>query len=76
MSFAAVAGASASATGGFLTMFAFGLGTFPAMFLMSSIGLAISPSARRRGVRLAGVFVLAFGLFTVSRGLFAGGLAM
>ena len=76
MSFAAVAGASASAAGGFLTMLAFGLGTFPAMFLMSSAGLAISPSARQRGVRFAGVFVLAFGLFTVSRGLFASNLAM
>lgn len=72
MSFAAVAVASASVTGGFLTMVAFGLGTFPAMFLMSGVGLTLSALARQRGVKVAGVFVLAFGLFTVSRGLIAG----
>lgn len=72
IAFVAVAAASADLSVGILTMMAFGLGTFPAMFLMSGIGLVISPVIRRKGVRFAGVFVLLMSLFTVSRGLFAG----
>lgn len=67
--FAAIAAASASAGYGFLTMLGFGLGTFPAMFFMSGVGLALSPVVRQRGVRIAGGFVLVLGLLTIVRGL-------
>jgi len=67
--FAAIAAASASLGHGFVTMLGFGLGTFPAMFLMSGVGLTLSPLVRQRGVRIAGGFVLFMGLLTIFRGL-------
>jgi uncharacterized protein len=54
---------------GCLTMAAFGLGTFPAMLAMGGIGRLLAPSWRQRGVRLAGGFILALGLVTLSRGI-------
>jgi uncharacterized protein len=54
---------------GCLTMAAFGLGTFPAMLVMGGIGRLLAPSWRQRGVRLAGSFILALGLVTLSRGI-------
>jgi uncharacterized protein len=54
---------------GCLTMAAFGLGTFPAMLAMGGIGRLLAPSWRQRGVRLAGGFILALGLLTLSRGI-------
>jgi sulfite exporter TauE/SafE len=54
---------------GCLTMAAFGLGTFPAMLVMGGVGRLLAPSWRQRGVRLAGSFILALGLFTLSRGV-------
>jgi hypothetical protein len=65
--------AQAASTGGalpgFLTMASFGLGTFPAMLAMGGIGRLLGPIWRRRGVRLAGSFILAFGLVTLGRGI-------
>jgi uncharacterized protein len=54
---------------GCLTMAAFGLGTFPAMLVMGGVGRLLAPSWRQRGVRLAGGFILALGLVTLSRGV-------
>jgi uncharacterized protein len=54
---------------GCLTMAVFGLGTFPAMLAMGGIGRLLAPRWRRRGVRLAGGFILALGLVTLSRGV-------
>jgi sulfite exporter TauE/SafE len=54
---------------GCLTMAAFGLGTFPAMLAMGGVGRLLAPSWRQRGVRLAGGFILALGLVTLSRGV-------
>ena len=69
LAFTAIAAASASVSHGFIIMLGFGLGTFPAMFFMSGIGLALSPAIRQRGVRIAGGFVLVMGLLTIIRGL-------
>jgi uncharacterized protein len=54
---------------GFLTMAVFGLGTFPAMLAMGGLGRLLAPRWRQRGVRLAGSFILALGLVTLSRGV-------
>ena len=54
---------------GFLTTAMFGLGTFPAMLAMGGLGRLLAPRWRRRGVRLAGGFILALGLVTLSRGI-------
>jgi sulfite exporter TauE/SafE len=50
-------------------MAAFGLGTFPAMLVMGAAGRLLAPGWRQRGVRLAGSFILALGLVTLSRGV-------
>jgi hypothetical protein len=67
--FAAQAASTAAPLPGFLTMAAFGLGTFPAMLLMGGIGTLLRPVWRRRGVWLAGSFILVLGLVTIGRGL-------
>jgi uncharacterized protein len=54
---------------GCLTMAVFGLGTFPAMLAMGGLGRLLAPRWRQRGVRLAGGFILALGLVTLSRGI-------
>jgi uncharacterized protein len=54
---------------GCLGMAAFGLGTFPAMLAMGGVRRLLAPSWRQRGVRLAGSFILALGLVTLSRGV-------
>jgi sulfite exporter TauE/SafE len=54
---------------GCLTLLVFGLGTFPAMLAMGSLGRLLAPNWRQRGVRLAGSFILALGLVTLSRGV-------
>ncbi len=68
--FAAQAAAAADTAQGLLVMVAFGLGTFPAMLLMGGVGVAFRPAWRRRGVLLAGGFLLLLGAITVARGLF------
>jgi uncharacterized protein len=67
--FAAQAASTASALPGVLTMAAFGLGTFPAMLMMGGVGQVLAPAWRRRGVRLAGSFILLLGLVTLGRGV-------
>lgn len=67
--FAAQAAASATGLSGLLTMLAFGLGTFPAMLMMGGMGGLLRPAWRRRGVWLAGGFILLFGIITVMRGV-------
>ncbi|MGF1627909.1 MAG: SCO family protein [Kiloniellaceae bacterium] len=52
---------------GALTMAAFGLGTFPAMLTMGWLGRLLAPLWRRRGVWLAGAFILVLGLITIAR---------
>jgi len=54
---------------GCLSMVAFGLGTFPAMLVMGGVGRLLAPSWRLRAVRVAGSFILALGLVTLSRGI-------
>jgi uncharacterized protein len=67
--FAAQAASTAGVLPGFLTMLAFGLGTFPAMLLMGGVGRMLAPAWRQRGVWLAGSCILALGLITLGRGL-------
>ena len=68
-SFAALAAASGSPQAGVLIMAAFGLGTLPAMLSMGLLGRLLAPALRRRGVRLAGAFVLVIGFVTLVRGV-------
>jgi sulfite exporter TauE/SafE len=65
----AQAASTADVLPGVLTMAAFGLGTFPAMLAMGAIGRLLAPRWRQHGVRLAGCFILAFGLVTLGRGV-------
>jgi sulfite exporter TauE/SafE len=74
--FVAQAASSAGALPGMLTMAAFGAGTFPAMLMMGGIGRLLSPVARRRGVWLAGCFILLLGLITLGRGVLPGSMQM
>src|SRR3984885_10786965 len=43
--------------------------TFPAMLVMGGVGRLLAPSWRQRAVRVAGSFILALGLVTLSRGI-------
>jgi uncharacterized protein len=65
----AQAASTFDALSGCLTMAVFGLGTFPAMLAMGGLGRLLAPGWRRHGVRLAGGFILALGLITLSRGI-------
>jgi sulfite exporter TauE/SafE len=67
--FTVQAASTAGAVPGILTMGAFGLGTFPAMLLMGGLGNVLPLAWRRRGVRLAGGFILLFGIITLGRGV-------
>lgn len=67
--FAAQAAGTGGAVPGFLTMAAFGLGTFPAMLMMGGLGRILAPAWRQRGVWLAGSCILLLGLITLGRGL-------
>ncbi|MFQ6604835.1 MAG: sulfite exporter TauE/SafE family protein [Fidelibacterota bacterium] len=70
----AVAGAKAIATGsvpgGMLTMFVFGLGTIPALFLLGLGTRLFTVRFRNRVFRLAAIFILLFGLLTVIKGTY------
>ncbi|NLS07520.1 sulfite exporter TauE/SafE family protein [Rhizobium sp. P32RR-XVIII] len=72
--FVVQATSTAGALPGFLTMAAFGLGTFPAMLMMGGIGRSLAPMWRQRSVWLAGSFILVLGLVTLSRGVLPPGL--
>lgn len=67
--FAAQAAASGGIASGMLTMIAFGLGTYPAMLLMGGLGNLLGPGWRRRGVWVAGAFIMVLGLITLARGV-------
>lgn len=67
--FLAQAAAGADPVRGAATMLAFGAGTIPAMALMGGLGRFAGPMALRRGVTVAGWFVLALGLVTIGRGV-------
>jgi len=67
--FAAQAASTAGALPGFLTMAAFGLGTFPAMLMMGSVGQLLGLEWRRRGVWFAGGAILLLGVVTLGRGV-------
>jgi uncharacterized protein len=54
---------------GALLMSVFGLGTFPAMLLTGGFGTWFRQAWRRRGVRLAGGFILLLGAITLARGV-------
>ena len=66
--FVAQAAASGGPLPGLLLMLFFGLGTFPAMLLVAAIGSRLNSNWRLRGVRLAGLFIVGFGLITLLRG--------
>ncbi|MGF1610862.1 MAG: sulfite exporter TauE/SafE family protein [Kiloniellales bacterium] len=67
--FVAQAASTADPLPAVLTMAAFGLGTFPAMLMMGGLGRLLQPVWRRRGVWIAGGFILLIGLITIARGL-------
>lgn len=67
--FAAQAAATGTPLSGFLTMLAFGLGTFPAMLATGGIGRLLAPAWRARGVWLAGSCIMLLGLITLGRGV-------
>jgi uncharacterized protein len=67
--FLAEAASTAGALPGFLTMASFGLGTFPAMLMMGTVGQVLAPVWRQRGVWLAGSCILLLGLVTLGRGI-------
>ena len=67
--FVAQAASTAGALPGFLTMASFGLGTFPAMLMMGTVGQILAPAWRQRGVWLAGTCILLLGLVTLGRGI-------
>lgn len=69
LSFAAIAATSASVPQGMLVMFAFGLGTFPAMLFMGAVGWLVPPSVRQTGVRVSGVLLIALAVMTIARGI-------
>lgn len=66
--FVAQAAVSGGPLNGLLIMLAFGLGTFPAMLLVGALGTRFGFDWRLRGVRVAGVFIVVFGLVTLLRG--------
>ena len=76
--FVAQAAGTGAAPSGALVMAFFGLGTFPAMLLTGGVGQALGPVLgplwRQRGVRLAGIGILLFGLVTLGRGVLPAGL--
>lgn len=53
---------------GMITMIVFGLGTFPAMFFSAKLINLLSPYTRKKMVRLAGIVVILFGIWTILRG--------
>jgi hypothetical protein len=57
-----------SSVGGFLTMFAFGLGTIPALFFTGLSASLLSLRMRFLGERVAAVSIIAMGLILVYRG--------
>ncbi len=62
--------AAGSAVGGMATMLAFGLGTIPALFVLGLSANLITVRFRNIVFKIAAVFVILFGLFTVLKGVY------
>jgi sulfite exporter TauE/SafE len=71
MVYLAITGALAagSISGGIFFMASFGLGTFPAMFMLSYFGFIISVSARNTMKKAVPYFVAAMGVLLILRGM-------
>ena len=68
---AAKAAATQSIMGGMLTMFFFGLGTFPAMVLIGLTANLFSKQLKRRLYKIAAFMVILLALLTILRGIHA-----
>lgn len=55
--------------GGMATMLFFGLGTIPALFILGISANLITVRFRKKVFRIAAVFVLLFGIFTITKGV-------
>ncbi|NOZ03976.1 MAG: sulfite exporter TauE/SafE family protein [FCB group bacterium] len=68
--YVALAGAAStgSAGGGMITMFVFGLGTVPALFILGISSNYITVRFRRRIFKMTAVFIILFGLITIWKG--------
>lgn len=62
--------AAASGPAGMAVMLAFGLGTMPALFLLGYSAHLVTVRFRRYLLRVAAVFLILFGLFTVTKGIY------
>lgn len=58
-----------SATAGALSMFYFGLGTFPVMFTFGSISTMLGNKFTSKLLKISGVFVIMLGVMAMDRGL-------
>ena len=67
----AKAATTGSASGGALTMAAFGLATLPALALAGALGSRLTPGRRVWMQRASGVLIVALGLLTLSRAALA-----
>jgi len=69
-----IAGAEAVASGsglnGLAIMLSFGLGTIPALFLLGVSTRLITAHFRNRVFKIAAIFVILFGVFTVTKGVY------
>ena len=72
--FAAKAASTGSVVGGMATMFCFGLGTVPAMFMMGRIGSRVTASFAPMLSRASAVAVILFGVWTIVRPFWMGGV--
>lgn len=66
--FLARAAAAGTPLSGAAVMIAFGLGTFPALLLLATLGPVFRLQWRRRGVQVASAFILLLGIVTLLRG--------
>ncbi len=62
--------AAGTAWGGMATMLAFGLGTIPALFVLGLSANLITARFRNIVFKVAAVFVILFGLFTITKGVY------
>lgn len=70
------AAATGDALAGASALFAFGLGTLPAMFALGMLGSAIGLNRLRKYVRYSGVLVIFLGMIMVANGLALSGHAI
>jgi hypothetical protein len=70
--FLAAAAGTGSLLRGMLTMAILGLASAPALGIVGAVGAAVSPLARRRATRVAGVVLVVLGVVTFLRGVAPG----